>query len=178
MFSHTVGKRLLPEYLLSWSFYLHTYPFHLPNTVDGLHITLALSATTRNFMDCHDGPRNSFIRHKWTLYYGNAPPPRIGNLQVGQGIRKNTALLFLAPWRVLWFHRVFFFCTNRGFCYSKTSNLTWITIFKYTVWKMKCILVLIVKRGHRTNGQLSRKIDTWTYCMFNNNLNYTGNEIT
>ena len=34
---------------------------------------------------------------------------------------------------------------------------------------MKWILVLVVKRGHRTNGQLSRKINTWTYRMFNNN---------
>ena len=33
----------------------------------------------------------SFIRHKWTLYYRNAPPPESGNLQVGLGIRKNTA---------------------------------------------------------------------------------------
>ena len=32
----------------------------------------------------------SFIRRKWTLDY-NAPSPRGGNLQVGQGIRKNTA---------------------------------------------------------------------------------------
>ena len=123
----------------------------------------------------------SFIRHKWTLYYRNAPPPESGNLQVGMGIRKNTASwgdYFWQPRAYFVFHRILLFCTNRIFCYSKTSNLTWITIFKYTVSKMKWILVLKVKKVHRTNGLFSSKINTWTYCMFNNNLNYTSHGIT
>ena len=37
---------------------------------------------------------------------------------------------------------------------------------------------LKVKKRRHANGLFSSKINTWTYCMFNNNLNYTCNGIT
>ena len=52
----------------------------------------------------------SFIRHKWTLYYRNAPPPESGNLQLGMGIRKNTGVIISGS-----LGRTLFFT---GFCFS------------------------------------------------------------